>query len=117
MSVVVEPLSLNYLVSREEQAKQLQSSLAGKQLIELINRPKWPILEKMSSPGWIKQFESEAELKTVLWSHICKSCRTGEINSETGELYPFSQGVTEESSIDEMLATPCGCEFDVEFTS
>ena len=62
--------------------------------------PKYTLI-KMSAPGWSKDYSSRGPLKEELFKHICNQCRTEE-------------GIKESSSIDEMLGTACGCEFDVE---
>lgn len=66
-------------------------------------------LIKLSAPGWEKQYTNEAELKAELYSHICNLCRRGD------ECPEFPQDpVNENSTVDEMLSTPCGCEYMVE---
>jgi hypothetical protein len=67
-------------------------------------------LIKMSEPGWEKYFSSEKELKKELFSHICTACRVG---YEDGEDW-IDPPVSLESDLGDMLATPCGCEFNVE---
>lgn len=60
-------------------------------------------LIKLSEPGW--EFEgTPQEVKEKLYYHICSYC----IRQE---------GIGEDSSIDQMLATACGCEFMVEDTT
>ena len=59
------------------------------------------ILSKMSDPGWDKEFETEDETRRELYKHICFQCQCEE-------------GITENSSIGDMLYTPCGLEFTVE---
>lgn len=74
-----------------------------------------PTLIKLSMPGWEKEFETDDDLKKELYSHICNMCRTGEkIYDEDGELIWHSDPVDELSSIDELLCTPCGCEYETE---
>lgn len=63
---------------------------------------------KISTPGWERDFKTEDELKSVLYSYICNICRRG-VN-EDGYVEP---PVHEQSTLDEMLASPCGCEFMV----
>ena len=58
-------------------------------------------LIKLSEPGWIREFESEEDLKAELYKCICVMCREGD-------------GVTEDSTIDWMLWTACGCEYTVD---
>lgn len=67
-------------------------------------------LIKLSLESWEKHFETEDELKKELFKHICNVCRTGDEAKEYG--FPTTP-VNSESSIEEMLASPCGCEFDV----
>lgn len=59
------------------------------------------ILSKMSSPGWDKEFKTENQLKTELYKYICGSC-----------IEEFT--LSHRSSVMDMLASPCGCEFWVE---
>lgn len=66
-------------------------------------------LFKISAPGWERDFESESELKSVLYSYICNICRKGVNENEYVE-----PPIYEDSTLSEMLASPCGCEFDVE---
>jgi hypothetical protein len=63
------------------------------------------ILIKLSSPGWEKEFKSEIEARQELYSHICITCCMG--GYEDFKHNP----ITINTSIDEMLGTPCGCEF------
>lgn len=57
-------------------------------------------LIKLSEPGW--DFEgTHQEVKGKLYQHICFQCRCEE-------------GIKEDSPIDLMLASACGCEFMVE---
>lgn len=58
-------------------------------------------LIKMSAPGWEKEFTNEKKLKRELFNHICTMCCADE-------------DITMNSSIGDMLSTPCGCEYDVE---
>ena len=55
-------------------------------------------LTKLSQPGWERDFYDKVKLQQHLYLHICNQCRCEE-------------GVTEISSIADMLATACGCEF------
>lgn len=59
------------------------------------------VLYKMSAPGWKLEFDTEEQARDELLKHICDQCRT-------------TMRITEGSSIDEMLGTDCGCEFDVD---
>jgi transcription elongation factor Elf1 len=66
-------------------------------------------LYKLSAPGWTKEYDSDADLKTALYTHICNDCRKGCIEEETIIWNP----VDENSSVYDMLNTACGCEFDI----
>ena len=59
------------------------------------------ILTKLSRPGWEKTFDSEEEARDILYQHICRSC----INAE---------GLTVDSTIEDLLCTDCGCEYSYE---
>lgn len=66
-------------------------------------------LIKLSAPGWEKNYTSEYDCRLELYSHICNICRAGDPDIE------FPQDpVNENSTMDEMLSTPCGCEYMVE---
>lgn len=56
------------------------------------------LLTKLSEPGWEKEFKDKLDAQQELWKHICEQCECEE-------------GLTEISSIDEMLSSACGCEF------
>lgn len=58
-------------------------------------------LIKMSTPGWEIEFPSKFEVQDRLYRHICRQCVA-------------EYGITEISSINDMLVTICGLEFDVE---
>lgn len=58
-------------------------------------------LLKLSEPGWTKEFDNKLDLQTQLYMCICRQCCAEE-------------AITEISPIEDMLATACGCEFDVE---
>lgn len=58
-------------------------------------------LYKMSAPGWEIEFDTEEEARVRLLTHICHQCRA-------------EMRIMEDSSIDVMLGTDCGCEFDVD---
>jgi len=60
-------------------------------------------LFKISEPDWTKEFNTKLELQTELYINICRQCCA-------------EDGITEISDIGTMLATACGCEFDVELT-
>lgn len=55
-------------------------------------------LTKDSSPGWERDFYDKETLRQELYKHICNQCRCEE-------------GITEQSTISDMLVTACGCEF------
>lgn len=61
-------------------------------------------LTKLSKPGWDKTFDTEQAARDELYTHICKSCI-------------LAEELTAESTIDDLLATDCGCEyiFDSEY--
>lgn len=72
-------------------------------------------LIKGSMPGWIKEFDTEQELKTELFSHLCAHCCNGEkITDDDGNIIWETDPVGPNDSIDEMLSTGCGLEFYVE---
>lgn len=73
-------------------------------------------LIKLSDPGWEKEFQNEEDARKELFQHICGICRKGDIikDEETDEIIWYSEPVNEDSTFDEMLCSPCGCEFDVE---
>ena len=56
---------------------------------------------KLSRPGWDKTFDTEEEARETLYAHICKSCI-------------LAEELTADSTIDDLLATDCGCEYYVE---
>ena len=58
-------------------------------------------LLKLSEPGWEIEYQDKFELQAKLYSCICNQCRCEE-------------GVTEISDPEHMLATACGCEYDIE---
>lgn len=67
-------------------------------------------LIKLSEPGWIKTYTNEIDLRAELYKHICSYCREGELDDRL----VLSDAVNENSSIDDMLSTSCGCEYLVE---
>lgn len=73
----------------------------------LFSRKPKITLIKVSWPGWEKEFDTVAELKTELWSHICGMCRAGE-DCDPEEYPPL----TKDSLLVDIWATGCGCEFD-----
>ena len=57
-------------------------------------------LSKLSSPRFTKEYSSELDMKAELFTWICGLCIE-------------DYNLTKDSSTDEMLGTPCGCEFEV----
>ena len=72
------------------------------------------ILIKASSPGWEKEFQEEDDLKQELFAYLCSGCREGTKDYYDDGLVNEEFPVYVNSSIGEMLATACGCEFYVE---
>lgn len=68
-------------------------------------------LIKISAPGWEKDFDSEEEARDELYNYVCHMCRQGDEMVEYGW---DPNPIDEKSSLEDMLSTPCGCEFDVE---
>ena len=58
-------------------------------------------LIKLSEPGWEIEYQDKFELQAKLYTCICNRCRREE-------------GITRISNPEHMLATPCGCEYDIE---
>lgn len=58
-------------------------------------------LIKLSSPSWELKFSDEYDLADELFKYICNECR-------------FENGIHYNSNLEDMLSTPCGCEFMVE---
>lgn len=59
------------------------------------------ILIKASKPGWTKEFDSKNKAKNHLFEYICIDCMK-------------SDKIQKNSSIQKMLNTSCGLEFDYE---
>lgn len=86
------------------------------------------VLEKYSSPGWEKSFETQEELINHLRSHICKTCLSGyhiylgedgeEIEEDNWSSFPVDveyDGVFYPCrDIQTLLSTACGCEYGVQ---
>ncbi len=72
-------------------------------------------LIKLSSPGWEKEFQNEEDAREELYSHICGICRKGDVakDLETNEVIWESEPVDNNSTINDLLCTPCGCDFDI----
>jgi hypothetical protein len=75
------------------------------------------ILAKLSYPGWDVEVASGYEAKEKLWPWICSSCRQ-DIAREQDGLEPdhecqYRSATLDQTSLDEMLWTACGCEFTV----
>ena len=60
-------------------------------------------LLKLSAPGWEKIFKSEIEVRNELYKLICNLCKE-------------EDDIRANSSLDDMLCTACGLEFDYEST-
>lgn len=69
-------------------------------------------LTKLSSPGWEKQFDTEIDVRNELYSHVCSLCREGD-KTDLNQ-YGYDLPLNENSTLDELLDCPCGCEFMVE---
>lgn len=73
-------------------------------------------LIKASLPNdWEKEFHTKEEATAELRKHICKSCLLGEqeyvdSSSESG-LSVEKVTPPDPNSIEDLLGTPCGCEF------
>ena len=71
-------------------------------------------LYKVSAPGWIKEYDNDIDLKAELYAHICDSCRAGCTEYlDDGTIWSVWDPVNENSDVNDMLATSCGCEFDI----
>lgn len=68
-------------------------------------------LIKCSAPGWTLEFNNEQELKEELYNNICNICRVGTFENDV--IYDIPR-ITLDNTIDEMLSSPCGCEFIIE---
>jgi hypothetical protein len=66
-------------------------------------------LIKLSKPSWILSNLTEEEIKKKLYSHLCEECRQGDLDYGDS-----SSPILPSSTLEEMLATACGCEFIVE---
>lgn len=72
-------------------------------------------LIKCSLPGWTKVFEDEGTLKQQLYQHLCGICQEGETMTDNeGNIVYEADPVGPDATIDEMLSTACGLEFEVE---
>jgi hypothetical protein len=70
----------------------------------------------LPNEGWEEEFETKEELQQKLYQCICVYCRDGEkIYNRLGELIYESTPVNSKSSIGDLLATACGCEFWIEY--
>ena len=58
-------------------------------------------LIKLSTPGWVKTYDTKEEAANVLRNHICQMCIVEE-------------GITIKSSVAELLSTACGIEYDLD---
>lgn len=70
-------------------------------------------LIKCSAPGWEKEFDTEEELVAELQNYVCHGCMVGYdmIVGDDGELEEVPTEPIDINSVDELLSTPCGCEF------
>lgn len=59
------------------------------------------VLIKRSRPGWEKAFDTDEEANHALYNCICREC----VNA-----YDLRMNCT----INDLLATDCGCEYDYE---
>lgn len=71
-------------------------------------------LIKCSVPGWTLEFNNEQELKEELYNNICNICRVGTIEYYQNDVIYEQPPITLDNTIDEMLSSPCGCEFIIE---
>ena len=72
-------------------------------------------LTKLSEPGWERDFFTEDGARKELFKRICSMCQRGdEFVSDDGEVLHKDAPVDKNSSIYDLLATPCGCEYDFE---
>lgn len=76
------------------------------------------ILDKCSSPGWSKEFDSEFDARQELLSHICNTCLAGDFTyiGEGGTFITESwdEPAPDQNNIHDLLSTACGCEFGYE---
>lgn len=71
------------------------------------------ILHKRSAPGWTKEFETPEAAAAELLTHVCGECLAGEMAMVgTDEKHTFP--APDQSSIPDLLGTPCGCEYEYE---
>lgn len=71
-------------------------------------------LMKCSLPDWKKEFATLDELRQELYTHICSYCRGGElVTRQDGTEWWVWEPVNENSSVDDMLNTGCGCEYRI----
>lgn len=66
------------------------------------------ILDKLSHPGWEKEFETKEGAVEELRKWICDGCIAGD--PSLPDIFP---PVEDESDAGELLHTSCGCEFDL----
>lgn len=69
-------------------------------------------LHKRSIPSWTKEFATEADACAELLTHICGKCLAGEMSMVNAPTEHFPAPLRD--SIDDLLGTPCGCEFEYE---
>lgn len=73
-------------------------------------------LIKLSSPGWEKDFPDKQTLVEFLKGCICSSCYEGHTYfNEDGSIFDVDFPIDRNrATLEELLGTPCGCEFMVE---
>jgi len=101
-----------------------------KEVQEQMQERKTLVLCKVSAPGWTVKVDSELEAKERLYyRHICKTClQELAYEIDTGERHPdyeteidaegrfisyFDYRMVDifEITIEDLLSTPCGCEY------
>lgn len=70
-------------------------------------------LTKCSYPGWIKEFDSYEATLAELLSHICANCLDGAdyFEGPNGKREYYADE-PDQSSIQSLLGTACGCEYE-----
>lgn len=71
------------------------------------------ILHKRSTPGWSKEFETEESAYAELLTHICGECLSGD-HELIGTTERHAMTPPNPAVIEDLLGTPCGCEYDFE---
>jgi hypothetical protein len=65
-------------------------------------------LYKLTYPEWIKEFDNVEDLRQELLTHICKDCMGGDPDFDFKPL-------NKNSPVEELSATICGMDYDVEY--